>query len=211
MARLKEWAGLLLLTFAALLIHGYHPFVEDAEIYLPGIEKRLDPALFPTNTVFFLSHANATWFPAVVAASIRWTHVPFETALFCWHLFSIFLFLLALWELSARCFTDLRARWGGVCLVPALFPMPVAGTALYIIDQYFNPRNLTAGIGIFCLVKVLDKKYVQAFLLVVIMGGLHPLMAVFALGTAFLVIAFDWLDRRSVVMGALLFPFGLTF
>ena len=66
------------------------------------IEKKLDPTLFPTNTQFFESHANATWFPKVVAASIRITHLPLETAIFCWHLLTIFLFLWALWELSGR-------------------------------------------------------------------------------------------------------------
>ena len=33
---------LLLLTAASLVVHGYHPFAEDAEIYLPGIEKTVD-------------------------------------------------------------------------------------------------------------------------------------------------------------------------
>ena len=30
----KPYLGLLVLTFAALLVHGYHPAAEDAEIYL---------------------------------------------------------------------------------------------------------------------------------------------------------------------------------
>ena len=34
---------LLLLTAGALLVHGYHPYAEDAEIYLPGVEKILNP------------------------------------------------------------------------------------------------------------------------------------------------------------------------
>src|ERR1039458_6753026 len=33
---IKHIAILSLLTAAALLIHGYHPYAEDAEIYLPG-------------------------------------------------------------------------------------------------------------------------------------------------------------------------------
>jgi hypothetical protein len=210
MSKWKDAGILLLLTFAALSVHGYHPYAEDAEIYLPGIEKKLDPSLFPANTQFFQSHANATWFPTVVAPSIRITHLPFDTAIFCWHVLSIFLFLWALWELSGRCFSDSRARWAGVCLVGALFTLPVAGTALYIIDQYFNPRNLTASLGLFCLVKVIDKKYLQALLLLVITGGLHPLMMVFVFGTSLLFIAFDQLDRWPRAAAAFAFPFGLT-
>ena len=59
----KEFVGLLLLTLGALLIHGYHPWVEDAEIYVPGIEKILHPELFPFNAQFFESHAHSTLFP----------------------------------------------------------------------------------------------------------------------------------------------------
>jgi glyoxalase/bleomycin resistance protein/dioxygenase superfamily protein len=43
----KPYLRLLALTFAALLVHGYHPGVEDGEIYLPGIKKILNPALYP--------------------------------------------------------------------------------------------------------------------------------------------------------------------
>jgi hypothetical protein len=57
----------LLLTAGALLVQGYHPFAEDAEIYLPGVEKILHPELFPVGREFFLSHASMTFFPNVVA------------------------------------------------------------------------------------------------------------------------------------------------
>ncbi len=210
MSKWKDAGILVLLTFAALLVHGYHPYAEDAEIYLPGIEKKIDPTLFPSNTQFFQSHANATWFPNVVAASIRISHLPFATAIFCWHVLTIFLFLWALWELTGRCFTDRNARWAGVCLVGALFTLPVAGTALYLIDQYFNPRNLTASLGLFCLVKVLDRKYVQALVLMIITGALHPLMAAFVFATSFLFVAFDQWDRLRGAKVAMAFPFGLT-
>ena len=211
MSKWKDAGILLLLTFAALLVHGYHSYAEDAEIYLPGIEKKIDPSLFPTNTQFFQSHANATLFPNVIAASVRVTHLPLATALFCWQFLTIFAFLWGLWELSGRCFTERRARWAGVCLVGALFTIPVAGTALYILDQYFNPRNLTAPLGIFCLVKVLDRKYLQALLLMIITGALHPLMAAFVFATSFLVLAFDQWDRmRAARLAAFAFPFGLT-
>jgi hypothetical protein len=209
MSKWKDAGLLLLLAFVALLVHGYHPGAEDAEIYLPGIEKRLDPALFPHNTEFFLSHANATWFPNVVATTIRISHLPFFTAIFLWHFASLFLFLWGLWELSGRCFESRSARWAGVCLVAALFTIPVAGTALYIFDQYFNPRNLTTGLGMFCLVKVLDRKYIQAFLLSVVMAGLHPLMTVFVFGCAVLVVLLDRMFPARAMLAALA-PFGLT-
>ncbi len=163
-----------------MLAQGYHPFAEDAEIYLPGVEKILHPELFPVGQEFFLSHAHMTLFPNVVAFSLRVTHLPMEVGLFLWHLASIFLLLLACWELSGLFFPDARrARWGGVCLVAALLTIPVAGTALYIMDQYLNPRNLAAFAGIFMVARTLEKKYVRALLWLAFAACMHPLMWVF--------------------------------
>src|SRR5215469_17220891 len=104
---LRRWKveiGLALLTLGGLAIHGYHPYAEDAEIYLPGAEKILDPSLFPVGAEFFESHAGLTLFPHLITASVRVSHLPFDYVLFGWHLASVFLLLLALWELSGHCF-----------------------------------------------------------------------------------------------------------
>jgi hypothetical protein len=201
---------LLLLTFGALLVHGYHPFAEDAEIYLPGIEKILDPGLFLFGVEFFQSHAHLTFFPNLIAASVRVTHLPLEVMLLLWQLLSIFLLLWAGWELSGRCIADARARWAGVGLLAALLTLPVAGTGLYILDQYLNPRNLTAFAGIFAIVKVLDRKYVQALLLLAVSALIHPLMSVFALSYCALLVLMERFDRRPVAF-ALLLPLGISF
>jgi len=74
------------MTAAALFIHGYHPWAEDGAIYLPGVEKILHPRLFPFNAQFFESHAHLTFFPNLIAASVRLTHLPLLYALFFWHL-----------------------------------------------------------------------------------------------------------------------------
>jgi hypothetical protein len=187
---------LLLLTAGALLVHGYHPFAEDAEIYLPGVERILNPRLFPTGQEFFASHASLTLFPNLIAFSIRVTHVPLEFGLFAWHVVSIFLLLLACWELAGLFFSNASARWGGVCLVAALLTIPVAGTALYIMDQYLNPRNLAAFAGIFALVRTLEKKYLWAFLWLIFAACVHPLMWVFPASFCILFVVLDWLEPR---------------
>jgi hypothetical protein len=109
--------GLLLLTLGALAVHGYHPYAEDAEIYLPGIKKLLHPSLYPTGTEFFESHASLTLFPNLIAASVRLTHIPFDYMIFIWYVASIFLLLLACWEFGGVCFVTFRARWGAVAVI----------------------------------------------------------------------------------------------
>jgi len=81
--------------------------------------------------------------------------------------------------LSGLFFQNARARWGGVCLVAALLTIPVAGTALYIVDQYLNPRNLAAFAGVFMVARMLEKKYVRALLWLAFAVCMHPLMWVF--------------------------------
>lgn len=161
------------------MVHGYHPYVEDAEIYLPGVEQLLNPRLFPVGREFFQSHASMTLFPNMVAGFLRVTHVPFESGLFVLHLASIVLFLFACWQLSGLLFPSSRARWGGVSLVAALLTLPVSGTALYIMDQYLNPRNLIAFAGILAVVSAIKKKYFQVVLWLIVAACVHPLMWVF--------------------------------
>jgi hypothetical protein len=218
----KTLVILLLLTAGALLVHGYHPYAEDAEIYLPGVERILHPGLFPVGQEFFASHASLTIFPNLVAFSLRVTHLPMETGLFLWHLASIFLLLLACWELSGLFFSSerppsARARWGGVCLVAVLLTIPVAGTALYIMDQYLNPRNLAAFAVVFAVTRTLEKKYVRAALWLAFAGSVHPLMAAFTFSFCGLLVILERFEKsiapatvNAVTSLALLVPLGIS-
>ena len=196
--KLKPALILLLLTAGALMVHGYHPWVEDAEIYLPPVEKALNPALFPFNAQFFESHAHLTLFPQLIAASVRWSHLRLETALFLWQIASMYLLLLGAWELSGRCFASLRSRWAAVALLAALFTLPVAGTALYLMDQYINPRNLTAFAALFGVSSVLQKRYGRAALFLILPMAIHPLMPFFVLSFCVLLLLMQhWEIGRS--------------
>ncbi|MFI5102359.1 MAG: hypothetical protein ACHP9V_03205 [Terriglobales bacterium] len=211
---IKRIVGLSLLTAVALLIHGYHPYAEDAEIYLPGVLKILNPSLFPANAEFFGEHAGHTLYPNLIAFSVRATHLPLPWAAFLWHLLSIFLLLAACWRLATALFEsplfeEERARWAAVALMAALLTLPIAGTALYILDQFLNPRNLAAFAAVFAVAEVLHRKHVSSALWLVFAAAVHPLMASFAI--AFCV----WLSvlrryRPRVLGFAALLPFGLT-
>src|SRR5215510_12896856 len=101
---LRPYVYLILLTAGAVLIHGYHPGIEDAEIYGPGIKKLLNPSLYPFGSEFFLNHARLTLFDELMAASVRLSHLSFDLTIFIWYVFSVFLTLLACWRLSTQCF-----------------------------------------------------------------------------------------------------------
>lgn len=205
---IRTFAFLLLLTLGAVAVAGYHPGVEDAEIYNPGILKVLNPRLFPYNQGFFASHAHMTLFPDLIAASVRLSHLPFAYAMLLWQLLAIFLLLFACWRIGRLCFPSPRAVWGGVALVAALLTIPVAGTSLYIMDQYLNTRSLSAPMVLLAIVNVVEHKWLRAVLWIVLTGLIHPLMVVFGAAYMFFVI---WAERREVMaaLALALLPLGL--
>jgi hypothetical protein len=197
------------LTAAALSIHGYHPYAEDAEIYLPGVLKILNPRLFPANAQFFGEHAEHTLYPNLLAFSVRATHLPLPWAAFLWHLLSIFLLLAGTWRLASALFEEERARWAATTLMAALLTLPVAGTALYILDQYLNPRNLAAFAAVFAVAEVLHRKHGRATLWLIFAAAVHPLMASFAIAFCGLLAVLR--SYRPPILGfAAVLPFGLT-
>lgn len=204
-----------MLAAAALLIHGYHPYAEDAEIYLPGVLKILNPKLFPVNSEFFGEHAGHSLYPNLIAFSVRVTHLPLPWAAFLWHLVCIFLLLAASWRLASALFQgesaeERRARWAAVALMAALLTLPIAGTWLYILDQFLNPRNLAAFAALFGVAEVLHRKYLRAALWLVFGALMHPFMASFAILFCVWLVLLEHYRPRLLGFTAAL-PFGITF
>jgi hypothetical protein len=195
---LKDVGLLLLLTCGAILVHGYHPYVEDAEIYVPGIKKILNPALYPYNQGFFASHARLTLFPNLIAGSIKSSHLPVDWGLALWHFASVFLLLLACWHLGRLAFRDPAAKWGGVALVASLLTIPVAGTALYIMDQYLNPRSLSTPAVLFIIINVIEHRFERAVLWTLFTAAIHPLMIVFGVTYAVILLGMQRSERQSL-------------
>jgi len=209
-ARGKNYLVLAGLTVAAVAVHGYHPAVEDAEIYTPGILKILHPSLFPYNTEFFESHAHLTLFPNLIAESIRLTHLPLGAALLLWHIVTIYAFLLAGWRIARLCFGESYAAWCGVALVGSLLSIPVAGTRLFLMDPYLTTRSFSTPCAMLGIASVLEEKYFPAAFWVVFTGAIHPLMAVFA-GTYISILLFLKYRMRKENAGVFLAGFPQKF
>lgn len=205
--RLKRAALLFALAIAAILVHGYHPAVEDAELYLPAVKQALNPALYPFNGEFFLSHAHLTLFDELIAASVRLLHLPFDYVILLWHIACVVAFLAGCWRVARVCFRSSLAAWGSAALVASLLTIPVAGTALFIMDQYLSTRDIsTAGIML-ALADALERKLWRAVLLLALIATIHPLMSVF--GIVLLVFLY-WEQRRVAVPAAAMLA-GLPF
>jgi len=180
---IADLALLILMTVLALAVHGFHYDIEDEAIYLPAIKKSLDPSLYPFDSAFFLSQTKFTIFPVLIAFLTRVIPLSLHSVVFITHLFSLFLVLAACRRLSRQCLADANAQWAAVAMVAAVLTLPVAGTALYVIDQHLHPRPLATAVILWSLSKSLERHYYRAGLGLLIALLIHPLMGAF--GVAF--------------------------
>ncbi|MGI8744020.1 MAG: hypothetical protein ACR2NN_15875 [Bryobacteraceae bacterium] len=175
---------LALLTFFAMLVHGYHLGVDDAEIYIPGIKKAADSDLYPFGSQFFMSHANLSLFSNLVGDFTRISLLPVNFVIFFFHLAGIFLLLLAAWRLLSVCFSSDTTRWGGVVLLSMVLTVPVAGTALVIMDPYLTARSLSTPFTLLAISCYFTGKPRQALMWLLATATVHPQMSFY--GAVFL-------------------------
>jgi Domain of unknown function (DUF6798) len=168
---------LLLLTFAAVAVHGYHFGVQDQFLYVPAIKQHANPALYPHDGAFFQVHTRVMVLDDLVALSMRATGLPADWAVFLWHLLSIYLLLFACLRVSRRCFQDRAAQWAATVAVAVMLTLEVAGTLLFLADEYLHPRTLATAAVLLALAAVLDRKLWPALSWLVAAALIHPTMA----------------------------------
>jgi hypothetical protein len=180
-----------LLTPIVLFIHGYHPFANDAGLYIAEVRHLLDPALYPLNAVFVTAFTRWSVFPWTAAALVRLTHLPLPWVLLATHLFSICLFLTACRLLAARLFVAESARWCAVLLAAACCALPVAGTALVLMDPYVTARSFSTPLALFAVAACLRRAWLRTALLLTLTALFHPLMGAYAVAFVILLALID--------------------
>ncbi len=175
------FTGVLFFTQLGFLVMGYHTGLEDDGVYVTAVKADLNPALYPYNADFFRLQTQATVFAKWMAQFVRWTHLPLAWAELLWQLVSLFIILWAVKKIASRLFAEEPAQWGALALVAAMFTMPVAGTALYMVDQHLHPRTLATAIILLAVWSVIDRRLWQAAILLALAFLMHPLMAVMGL------------------------------
>ncbi len=175
----------LILAFTALAfaVMGYHPGIEDDSVYLSAIKSDLNPALYPHDSDFFRVQLQATLFDKWVAGFTELTHIPIAITELLWQFASIALIIFGCWSIIRTLFDEERSQWGGVAMVAGMLTLPVAGTALYLADQHLHPRNLSTGIILIAVSRIMAGKRWHAVPLLLLSFVVHPIMA--ALGMSF--------------------------
>ncbi len=178
----KPYVFLSCLTLLALLIHGYHPYADDAAVYLAGIEKVIHPSLFSLHAEYILPHLRHSVFPLALGWIIRGLHIPLQYALFTSYLAALWIMLFACWRLTSLLFTSAPARWSAMLLTTVTLTLPVAGTAIFVFDPYLTARSFSTPLTLFAIAYVLERRMFAGTLCLIAAFMLHPLMAAFAIG-----------------------------
>jgi hypothetical protein len=169
----------LLFTSLGFAVMGYHPGAEDDGIYLAAVKADLNPALFPQNSDFFRLQLRTTVFDTGMAGFVRHTGVQVDAAELLWQFLSLFFIVLAGWAIIRQLFEEAAAQWAGIAMMTAMFTLPVAGTALYLVDPYLHPRNPATALILWAVERILAGKRWQAAPLLALAFILHPLMGAF--------------------------------
>lgn len=185
------WLLMALLTILVLFVQGYHPYANDAGIYVAGIRKLVDPSLYRPDAPFIVSHSHLSIFAPLLATFIRLTHANFGWTLLVVYLMAAALYLYASWLLATRLFASEAARLGALLMAAALYSLPVAGTALYVMDPYLTARSFSTPVDLLAVVAALDRRYFRTALLIALSFLLHPLMAAYGFAFVAVMIAFD--------------------
>ena len=167
---------LALLSPCILLIHGYHPYSEDAAIYVAGIKKMLHPSLYTMDAPFVMSHARLSVFSHLLATVAYYLHLPLEPLLLVTYLASIFVFLYASHQLAVRMFQSKPMRWTATCLAGVCYTMPVAATALLVMDPYVTARSFSTPFTLLAVVACLDRSWRRMGVWWTLTTIMHPLM-----------------------------------
>jgi hypothetical protein len=175
----------LFFTTLGLAVMGYHPGIEDDGVYLTAVKYKLNPALYPHDSSFFRFQLQASFFDNWVAGFVRWTGIPLAYTELLWQFASIALIVFGCWTIARRLFPEARVQWAGVALVTAMFTLPVAGTALYLVDQHLHPRNVATAIILLAVSRILSGKSWQAAPLLLVAFMLHPIMGIMGISFCF--------------------------
>ena len=192
MARMRfEGAGItLLLALFAFAVAGYHPYAEDGGVYVAGVEKLLQPELFPAWTAFVLEPLRFSLFAPLVAGLVRSSHLPLPGVLLALDFAGIWATLLGGWMLAARCANSLRGRLGAVALLACWLTLPIAGTSLILMDPYVTARTISTPLVLMALAWALDRaagSWWRCGLALAAAAAVHPLMAGYGLAAVLLV------------------------
>jgi len=172
----NPWAilFLLLITILGLLINGYHYDTVDHALYIPMIDRTLEPALFPNDYLFDEpSEEYNFWLPIVTLLARLF---PLEWIFFVGYVLTRFGLFWAIYHLSLNLFGRRGAAALAVLLL--ILPKPIGGTATATQDTFFTLRSTAMPIAIAFLIPYFRGRLVLTAIICGIAFIIHPITTI---------------------------------
>jgi len=187
-------------TLVSAFVLGYHPYAEDAGIYMSGVKRLLQPNLFPFHAEFVTRHTQYSVFAYLLAALSRISHLPVEWTEFSLHILSLWLIVYSSLLLARRLFPLLAMQWAAVITLALCLGTPVAGTSLYISDPYLTARSFIAPIALFAACTVLERRWLLTVFIISFSALLHPLMTIYLVAIILALAIARWMAIRLLML-----------
>lgn len=198
---LLSTASLLLLSLLAISINGYHPYSEDAGIYVAGIKHSANPNLYGSSAAFVTAYSQLSRFSQWNAWLTHALSLPIDYYLLTTQILTTFLLLYACLKLARPCFDDPVAQWGAVCFVAIGLSLPVAGSAVFMMDPYVTARSFSTPLTLLAICACLEGRVFRSLALLLLVILFHPLMAIYAI--AFVLLLWAIRQRSRVAVASL--------
>lgn len=154
---------------------GYRYGASDQAFYVPAVLERLNPSLFPRDSILIESQAALTVVDEVVAALVRALPISLP-ALFA----ILYVAALACLVRGALSMAEVlyRTRWAAIALLAALtLRHAITKTGANTLEGYFHPRQLAFALGVLALAAFLRRGRAWPSLLLIAATLVHPTTA----------------------------------
>ena len=169
---------LLLISIFGLLVNGYRYDVVDHALYIPMIDRAVNPALFPNDYLFDEPSEEYNFWVPTMATLARFFSL--EWIFFVGYVLTRFGLFWAIYHVSLNLFGSRGAAILGVLLL--ILPKSVGGTATATQDTFFTLRSTAMPFAIAFLIPYFRGRLVLAAIICGIAFLIHPITTIPLIG-----------------------------
>jgi len=165
---------ILIVSILALFLNGYYFNVSDQYLYIPSIQKIVDPSLYKNDILFEQPSSRYTllFYPIAYLALI----FSLEWIFFVGYLIATFILFYSVFKLSIVLFD--RRSIAYIAVLLCFIYKPIAGTSSTTHELFFTLRSFTMPITLLAMGFFIDERYIAATLTSAIAFQIHPLTAI---------------------------------
>lgn len=181
------WLFLLLATIFGLMLNGYRYGASDQALYIPMIDRAVNPDLFSDDFLFDEPSGEYNFWLPIMATLARL--FPLEWIFFITYVLTRFGLFCAIYHLALNLFGDRRTAILSVLLV--LVPERVGGTATATQDTFCTLRSTAMPFAIAFLIPYFRGRLYIASIICGVAFLIHPITAIPLVGLLTLRLAIE--------------------